>query len=841
MDHSSALQALSREIARARRALIQERRFDVVFPPLAALLGWIGLCLLGILTLLPGLAATLLGMAALAGVAVLVVRGVSAYRAPTAKEARDRLSLDSRLDLGVFDTLEDAPSQLDPLGLALWRREQERVRAHALRARAKPARVNWQKRDPLYLRYALPWLLMIALVVAGPATGDRIGQALLPDPGPLLGDKPYAIEAWATPAGYTGAAPVTLSDRDGAVIETPPSVEVTVRLIGPTGAPKLVFAGQGGRRVMRFVKAEDGAYEGKLVLPGPGVVKVVRFHTKAQWILRPTADSAPMARLDGPVNFGDGENIQFSYKASDDFGVRDLALRVTPVSPPPGLVNAKPHDTPLEAPAGEPKEANAEVRLDLATHPYAGLDVEVRVVAFDALGQEGVSESARVRLPEKIFLQPLAQAAVEIRRAVLWERRHYAKAKPFKPPEITGDADLFGIRTDEDDPRITRAPKAIRRAGRMIDALTMAPQDGYFPDLSVFSGFRLARATLTFAREIEDTTQSADILWHVALQAEYGDAADAKRAMEEAQKQLADALRRGASPEEIKRLTQALQQAMNSYMQALVQEALRNGQTPQNQEDMQEQQSLGQNDIQELMREIERRAAEGDMEGAQQLLQQLAQLMQNLEVQLTEGGGEGQEDGDQQLEQSLDELSKQMGEQRGLRDETEQKREDGEQGQGQQEMGERQEDLQKRLEEARKKARDGGAQEGDRELGEAGDAMDEAAKALKRGDLDGAAREQEEALRAMRRGAERLSEEAQKQGGREDEKAREVQSRERDPLGREMGAGESDGLETNVPAEMEKKRAREIMDELRRRAQDPRRPESERDYLRRLLDRFAGS
>jgi hypothetical protein len=33
-------------------------------------------------------------------------------------------------------------------------------------------------------------------------------------------------------------------------------------------------------------------------------------------------------------------------------------------------------------------------------------------------------------------------------------------------------------------------------------------------------------------------------------------------------------------------------------------------------------------------------------------------------------------------------------------------------------------------------------------------------------------------------------------------------------------------------------RAREIFDEIRRRAQDPNRPEAEREYLRRLLDRF---
>jgi hypothetical protein len=658
-----------------------------------------------------------------------------------------------------------------------------------------------------------------------------------------LGDKPYAIEAWAAPAGYTGAAPVTLSERIGDSIETPPSVEVTARLTGPTGAPRLVFVGEGGRRETRFIKAEDVAYEAKLTLPGPGVVRIVRFHTKARWTLRPVADASPSADLDGPVTCPEGETIELSYKASDDFGVRDMLLRVTPVEPPPGLVGAKPHDTVLEAPAGEPKDAAATVRVDLAGHPYAGLDVNVQVVAVDAIGQEGASEPAQVKLAEKIFLQPLARAAIEMRRTILWERRHYAKAKPFVSPAITGAADFFGLRTDDDDPRITRAPQAIKRAGRMIDALTAHPEDGYFKDPSVYAGFRLARASLTFAREIEDTTRAADILWAVAMAAEYGDAADAKRAMEEAQQQLSDALRRGASQEEIKRLSDALSQATKNYMQAAVHEALRNGQQPEDLRDRQAEQgqSFNKSDIDAIMKEIERRAAEGDTDGAQQLLQHLAQMMQNMEVQLTQGeGGEG-EQADPKLRQQMEDLSRQMGEQRELRDHTEEKQQNGGNGQSQEDLAGRQEDLQKKLEQARRAAREGGAKEGDKELGEAGNAMDRAADALRRGDLEGAKREQDEALRSMRRGAERLSDEAQRQGGRDERSPNAVQARERDPLGRKMGNGDAEGNETDVPAEMEKKRAREIMDELRRRAQDPSRPEAERDYLRRLMDRFTGS
>jgi hypothetical protein len=60
----------------------------------------------------------------------------------------------------------------------------------------------------------------------------------------------------------------------------------------------------------------------------------------------------------------------------------------------------------------------------------------------------------------------------------------------------------------------------------------------------------------------------------------------------------------------------------------------------------------------------------------------------------------------------------------------------------------------------------------------------------------------------------------------------------RDPLGRAVG-GSGEGEETAVPEEMDRQRAREILDDVRRRAQDPRRPEAERDYLRRLLERFA--
>jgi len=50
--------------------------------------------------------------------------------------------------------------------------------------------------------------------------------------------------------------------------------------------------------------------------------------------------------------------------------------------------------------------------------------------------------------------------------------------------------------------------------------------------------------------------------------------------------------------------------------------------------------------------------------------------------------------------------------------------------------------------------------------------------------------------------------------------------------------GALEGSDTRVPGEEALKRARELLDEIRRRSGERTRPQLELDYLRRLLDRF---
>jgi len=862
MKLEDALAQLARETGRARRRLAWERALQAGFWLASAVMVWAAIALSGLHERLPFLLESVTALGALIGLALLTVRAWRAYTPPSATEARQRLALDSRLEISAFEALGDQPARFDPLGAALWRREQERARARAQTARAGPMRVGFDDFDRFKLRFLAPGVLVLALIAAGAAGPERLARAFLPDPGPLLGDTDMAIEAWATPAPYVRAAPVSLSDRIGETLITPPSIALTVRLTGPTGAPRLVFERPGRDLRARFVRAADGAWEARLHVNEPGRLKIVRFHTRADWRLQPAPDLAPVVAFTAPIAILPQEHAQFAYSARDDYGITALALRVSPIDPLEGLAGAEPVDTPLETPAGEPLEDIRAAELDLAAHPYAGMEVEARVVAFDALGQAGESAPMRVRLPEKIFLQPLARAAIEIRRHVLHERRAYKPAPRQRTRTIPAGDILLGdqrieIRDFDARAPMERAPVGIRHAARLIDTLTMEPDDGYFRDRAVFLGFKLSRAALRTSEAIGETNGAAEILWLTALRAEYGGAADARRALEEAQAALAEALRTGAPREQIAQLMEKLREATNRYLQALMQEAMREGR--QNTvEDTEDQVQLSERDLERLMDQVQRLSEQGRTAEAQQLLEQLSQLLNNLDVQLGEAqsseggeseGGEGQSE--QQLEQSLQELSEAMGEQRELRDDTQQQQQQGQQSQdgggeggaqqggagGGGELAERQSAVRDQVGEAQSLADQAGAAQSEALEG-ATQSMREAENALRRGDLEGARAAQDAALDQLREGAEGLASELRERG--QDGQAGQ-QSGPADPLGRQLSGGNDGGEEVEVPTQIDPARAREIMNEIRRRAEDQNRPQAERDYLRRLLDRFSGS
>jgi len=152
-------------------------------------------------------------------------------------------------------------------------------------------------------------------------------------------------------------------------------------------------------------------------------------------------------------------------------------------------------------------------------------------------------------------------------------------------------------------------------------------------------------------------------------------------------------------------------------------------------------------------------------------------------------------------------------------------------------LGDRQRELREMLGRLQRGMREFGLQ-APGQLDGAGDSMQRAERALRDGDLDGATQEETRALEQLRQGAREMAQQM----------LRQLPSRyglngsqgELDPMGRppQRTDGPDPGVGVKVPDQIDVQRAREILEELRRRLGETTRPLIELEYLERLLKRF---
>jgi hypothetical protein len=120
------------------------------------------------------------------------------------------------------------------------------------------------------------------------------------------------------------------------------------------------------------------------------------------------------------------------------------------------------------------------------------------------------------------------------------------------------------------------------------------------------------------------------------------------------------------------------------------------------------------------------------------------------------------------------------------------------------------------------------------QFNDAGKSMGRAQDAMHDSNLDQATEEQGRALDQLRQGAQSLAEQMMENG--EAQAGKGQGNSGKDPLGRPDRSNRPDlGLSVRVPDEIDIQRAREVLDELRRRLGDPSRPMIELDYLERLI------
>ena len=813
----------------------------------------------------------------LAALIWFAVKGIRAFEMPTPAEALDRLdrTLPGRPITALIDT--PAVGADDPASQSVWAAHVARMAEKVAAARAPEPDLRLSDRDPYALRYVAGIAFAMALLFGSVWRVGDMGDVVIGTGEATISGPSW--EGWVEPPLYTGLPSLYLNDITQAAFEAPAGSRITVRFYGEAGALSL------RQTVMTApveADADATAPAQDLVLERSGEVAIEGPNGRS-WQISMLMDQPPAVVMDGDMTGVPPGQMQFTYTATDDYAVisgqarlmldaeaadRRFGLAVEP-EPREALVL----DLPMPF-SGSRSEFSELLVEDLSQHPFANLPVTVTLTVVDDAGQIGTIREAIARLPGRRFFDPLANALIEQRRDILWSRENAARAAQILRAVSHRPEGVF-----DDDGAYLMVRTAIRRLESGVDSLSVETRD-----------------------------QVAEILWNASIQLEEGDLADALERLRRAQDRLSEAMRQGASDEEIAQLMDELRQAMDDYMQQLAE----NAQPGEDQPDQSgETMEMSMADLDEMLRRIEELMQQGRMAEAQEMLDALRQMMENMQITQGEGGDGPRTPGEQTMQDLQDTLRDQQdlsddsfrelqeqfnpgrpnpqqgqpgqqsqqgqgqqsqpgqpgqeGQQQGQPSDQAQDGQGGaqsgqppqdgtQQGQGQggendgRSLAERQEDLRRQLEEQAFNLPGEGTEGGEaaqRALEDAERAMDEAADALGRGDLADALDSQSEAMEALRDGMSELGRAlAQEEGAQEPGQGQADGTMQpdrplQDPLGRQAGNSGAFGSEEGFEQREEAfRRARELLDEIRRRSAEQERPEIELEYLRRLLDQF---
>src|SRR5207253_4968582 len=107
---------------------------------------------------------------------------------------------------------------------------------------------------------------------------------------------------------------------------------------------------------------------------------------------------------------------------------------------------------------------------------------------------------------------------------------------------------------------------------------SLAPER-FTPDIRNYLALRTVYFLVARGKSMAEVATAQQLLWDLALRLEDGDAPQAQAELRAVQKQLMDALARGASDQEIAQLMQQLRQAIDRTMKAMAEQAQAQGAT----------------------------------------------------------------------------------------------------------------------------------------------------------------------------------------------------------------------------------------------------------------------
>ncbi len=783
---------LARRLAAARGALLWERLWPRLWPPLGVAMAFLGIAFTDLLPTLPAdLHAALLGLCG-----VLLLGGVwrALWRWPRVDRAAAgrRLEADGGVAHRPLSALDDRPATSldDPRSAALWAAHQARARRAAADLRPGWPRPDMARRDRHALR-AIPLLVLFVGLLAGWGDhGPRLGRALVPV-WPTETVAPPDLDLWVRPPAYSGQPEWHLAAPPTDPMTVLAGSDLGLRIGGAAARPTLALPGA----QRPFDGLGGGAWRLETPLAESGILSLfLGGEVWASWPLTVIPDRPPEVAIAGPPPDDRRGLLRIPYDAWDDYGVVGLTLILRAVSDP-----SERHAVAVTPPPDD--RASGVAVVEVAGGPWAGRRAEITLAAVDAAGNETRSAPLIAVPPRRRFAHPVAAALADLRCDLLGGA-------------VNGDIAALTLRALLEDPA------------------------AFGGDITTALGMAVARARLAHARHSPDAADVPDLLWTLALRIEDGDLGLARRAAERARARLDAALRNDADPESVARLIDQLTLAVDRLLRALERHLADMPSDPRSPFGISGMVDGGA--LKRLLERMDAATGRGDRALARDLLARLGGALDILrDAVLAPFDAAALRHGRTLLDR-IDALDTA---QQDLMDDTFGRARAADDGDSAafgrlSDLSGRQRDLGDRARAMRPDlGRVAGAPPDALEVAAA--RMDAAARALARGDANDALAAQGQAIDGLRTARRAALDALRRQLGQGHAPTLRGPGAMPDPFGR-PGATPGGVLTgpLDLPAEGAATRARELRDEIRRRANDPARSDAERDYLRRLLERF---
>ncbi|MBV8548952.1 MAG: DUF4175 family protein [Alphaproteobacteria bacterium] len=779
----------SLKLTLAHFALTLENLLHAYGRAMALVLAFLVLACFGFFSDIPGWVHLILLAAFLGAFFTSFGHGLKKWRPVTASQARRRVEAASKLQHRPLDILDDKLVASGKKELEIWEHYVAQTRERIRRLAWPALHVDWKKRDPYHLRYVVLVLLALGSVAGWGVLGGRVVAAL----NPALAIMPVSaptVAAWITPPEYTHKPTIMIATAAGInltheVIDVPEGSLLSIHLAEKDGTTPVLSVND----TTVDLAASDGKdFEAQQVITKGDSISLRRgWRTLGSWHVNVVTDRAPQIAFTDTPDKTERKSLRVAFEADDDYGVTNVLMRITPRQSMPGVSDA-PQEITLST--SDIAHIKRTAYVDLTASPWAGIPVDIQLIATDAVGHRSESDTVNVVLPERTFFHPVARALID--------ERHHLMLTPF----------------DND----TRNEAANLMAGLANDPGTL-----YNDPLSVMA-LRAGAVRLLLEPNQEATETVDNILWQTATRLEDGGTGSAEQNLRDAQRELGDALDRNAGEKEVQRLIDRLHQAMAEYLSQL---SVRMAHQPGIPQDLapvlgQRTNMLTPNDLDQMLNQMRGLSASGNRDAARQELARLQQMLENIRTEPQPLTAQ-----QQAALERLRGLRAIAAEQQKLMDKTFQ---GSQQGKLDRTLQAQQNDLLKALKGLMPNAAPSS------NAAQGMESMHEASQSLGQGQGQPALEQQGEALKALQAAADQLADDLQKNmlmlpnGG--------SGMADNDPLGRGGPMLQPENGKPVVPEHMNALRARQIMDELQKRSGDQGRSRSERDYIDRLLQNF---